>query len=376
MVSQAIGLGLCANSPPGPTAACVAGNRPWVDGHGWQNRGAREAWRSFPCGPGPVSRWEAGPQPSEPPLRSPGRRPLGAWATSVHRPSGQSSGGGLSAAAHRPSHAPPWQPAGRPRCSWRTWNSSLGSSRTTGGTGASPSSPGLGQTAPGCGPRPGLSPGSPLPCPLVLRKWGPALSAGLSLPHLGIPASLPQPCESWAGGELVPREWPFGDLCAGFLQAPSTSSLPLPVAVPTGHSDCPAGLQLLGMSARAWLHPAGWAGVENALSGAHSCSSSRPPGPTLGLFWLPAQGSARLLASQRGLSGCGSSAPGTHPWAPVSSGPQQPSRSLVGPSPAPCAVDTCLQAPLGPPSSGLWPRPPGWWCVCRVRVRVCSPRVP
>lgn len=164
LVSQAIGLGFCANSPPGPTAPFVAGNRPWVDGHGWQNRGAREAWRSFHCGPGPVSQSEAGLQPSEPPLRSPGRRPPGGWATSVHRPSGQSSVegclccpwpqprssmGACRAATMLPAHLEQ-QPRQQPDTWWDC---------------ASPSSLGLGQTAPGCGPRPGLSPGSPLPAP-------------------------------------------------------------------------------------------------------------------------------------------------------------------------------------------------------------------
>lgn len=178
----------------------------------------------------------------------------------------------------------------------------------------------------------------------------------------------------------MPREWPFGHLWAGFLQAPSTSSLPLPVAVPTGHSDRPAGLQLLGMSARAWLHPAGWAGVEKALSGAHSCSSSQPPGPTLGLFWLPAQGSARLLASQRGLSGCGSPAPGTHPCAPVSSVPSSPP-GAGGAEPStlhwPVRWTCAFRLLWGRPPQGCGPglRAGGVCAVC-VCVCVCSPRVP
>lgn len=177
----------------------------------------------------------------------------------------------------------------------------------------------------------------------------------------------------------MPREWPFGDLWAGFLQAPSTLSLPLPVAVPTGHSDCPAGLQLLGMSARAWLHPAGWAGVENALSGAHSCSSSQPPGPNAGPVLASRPGQCPALGFPEGPFRVWQPCPRDTSLGPGQQRPQQPSRSQRGRAQHPTvasAVDTCLQAPLGPPFSGLGPRPPGWWCVCRVRACVCSPRVP
>lgn len=89
-----------------------------MDGYSWQSHGAGK--------PGGALSWlQAGgqQQPREPPLCSPGRG-LGGLGPSVHQPSGQSSGGGLSSAAHGPSHASPWEPTGRPQCSWLTWNSS------------------------------------------------------------------------------------------------------------------------------------------------------------------------------------------------------------------------------------------------------------
>lgn len=290
LVSQAIGRGLCTNSPPGPTAAW----RGWKQASGGRLQLAEpwgpEAWRS----PGPVSRREARQQPSEPPLCSPGRRRPGAgplcppafrakhWWRAVcccPRPRPRSSVGAHRAATMLLAHLEqqPWQQLDN----WCDW--------------CLPQFPGprtdRSRVQPMAWPEPTLSP----PRPLVLRKWGPALCAGLSFPHLGIAAGLPKPVragqmavptapgasppggKAWAGGELEPRSGPFGTCAlASFHARPFLCLWPSPLAtliarLAFSYSACLPGPGCTQQNGQVW--------EMLRLGPSSCCCSSRAPGP-------------------------------------------------------------------------------------------------